>query len=92
MRETEPKYRKIVLVCTNERMDGRECCAEKGSLELFQKLKMAMAGADPSIRVIKTGCLGHCETGTTVLIMPDNIWLGRVQEQNIVEIISLATT
>lgn len=83
--------RKLILVCTNERHDGRECCVDKGAVELHQKMKLAMAAVDPRIRVSKSGCLDRCSTGTTVVIMPDNIWLGRVQEQDIPEIVKLIT-
>ena len=37
-----------------------------------------MKETDPTVRVSRTGCLGNCATGTTVVIMPDNIWLGEV--------------
>ncbi len=91
MYELENTFRKLVLVCTNERHDGRECCADKGSVELHQKLKFAVAAIDPRIRVSKSGCLDQCSTGTTVVIMPDNIWLGRVQEHDIPELVQLIT-
>lgn len=87
MYELDHPSRKLVLVCTNERHDGRECCADKGSVDLYQKLKFAVAAVDPRIRVSKSGCLDRCSTGTTVVIMPDNIWLGRVQEQDIPELV-----
>lgn len=91
MYELDKTFRKLVLVCTNERYDGRECCARKGSADLHQKIKMAVAAVDPRIRVSKSGCLDHCSTGPTVVIMPDNIWLGRVQEQDIPELVELIT-
>jgi (2Fe-2S) ferredoxin len=89
MYELDSIARKLVLVCTNERHDGRECCADKNSVELHQKIKFAVASVDPRIRVSKSGCLDRCSTGTTVVIMPDNIWLGRVQEQDIPELVKL---
>lgn len=85
------QFRKIVLVCTNEKPDGRPCCAQKLSFETFQKLKLAIAAVDPTIRVSKTGCLGNCESGATVAIMPDNIYLGEVKESDIDEIVRLVT-
>ena len=91
MYQLDNNFRKLVLVCTNERHDGRECCADKGSSDLHQKIKFALAAADPRIRVSKSGCLDRCSTGTTVVIMPDNIWLGRVQEQDIPELVKIIT-
>ena len=91
MRPADKPFRKLVLVCTNERTDGRECCAQKGAVDLHYKLKMAVAGVDPSIRVSKSGCLDNCSTGITVVIQPDNVWLARVQEQDIPELVALVT-
>lgn len=83
------KCRKLVLVCTNMRDDGRECCAMKGSVELHQKLKEAVKAAAPDVRVSKSGCLDRCSSGATVVIMPDNVWLGQVTEEDIPEIVKL---
>lgn len=91
MRESEKRFRKLVLVCTNERTDGRSCCKEKGAVALHQKLKLAIAEADPTVRVSRAGCLGTCLSGASVVIMPDDIWLGEVEESDIDEIVRLVT-
>ncbi|NBS41160.1 (2Fe-2S) ferredoxin domain-containing protein [bacterium] len=83
------KVRKLVLVCTNERTDGTECCAMKGSVELHKKLKEAVKAVTHDVRVSKTGCLDRCSAGATVVIMPDNVWLGQVTEEDIPEIVKL---
>lgn len=82
-------YRKLVLVCTNQKENARECCVQFQGVEIHTALKMALAGADPSIRVTKAGCMGNCVTGTTVVIMPDNIWLGRVTIGDIPELVKM---
>lgn len=89
MRKSDIQFSKLVLVCTNERMDGRECCAHKISPEFYHALKMAVAGMDPTIRVSKTGCLGNCASGATVAIMPLNVYLGEVKEKDIPEILEM---
>lgn len=89
MRTPDIHYRKLVLVCTNRREDERGCCASKGGEDLRTKLKLAVAEKDPRIRVSKAGCLGNCLSGTTVVIMPDNIWLGEVTEEHIPELLEL---
>lgn len=91
MNELPKRHRKLVLVCTNVREDGRECCGMKGSAELHKKLKEAMKAVDLTIRVSKTGCLDRCSEGATVVIQPDDIWLGGVTESDIPEIVKLAT-
>ena len=60
---------------------------QKGSEDLKYKLKMAVAGIDHSIRVISSGCLDNCSHGTSVVVMPDNLWFGRVTERDIPELI-----
>ncbi len=89
MRKADIQYKKIVLVCVNERQIGSTSCANKLSLDLYNKLKIKIAESDPEIRVSKTGCLGNCLSGATIAIMPDNVYLGEVKEEDIPEIISI---
>jgi (2Fe-2S) ferredoxin len=90
MKDIGRKYRKLVLVCTNMKEDGKECCAMKGAAELHKKLKEAMKAADLTIRVSRSGCLDRCSDGVTVAIQPDDVWLGGVTEADIPEIVRLA--
>lgn len=87
MRDPDLTYRKLVLVCTNERTDQRECCRHGQSEDFYHKLKLEIASADPTVRVSKTGCLGNCLSGPIVVIMPDNIWLGEVTDDDIPEVV-----
>ncbi|MEI6510476.1 MAG: (2Fe-2S) ferredoxin domain-containing protein [Candidatus Uhrbacteria bacterium] len=87
----ETKYGRLVLVCTNGRDDGRECCMAKGSVELHTKLKEAIKAVSADVRVVKTGCLNACSTGATVVVMPENVWFGQVTEEDIPEIVAHAT-
>jgi (2Fe-2S) ferredoxin len=87
MRQLPKIHRKLVLVCTNCREDGTECCAQKGSVDLHKKLKEAMRAADLTVRVSKSGCLDRCKDGPTVVIQPDDIWLGGVTEEDIPEVV-----
>ena len=89
MRLSDKQFSKLVLVCTNERADGRACCAQKASPEFYHSLKVAVAAMDPTIRVSKTGCLGNCESGATVAIMPKNVFLGEVTVEDIPEILEM---
>ena len=84
-------YRSVVLVCTNERTDGKACCAARGSLDLHKKLKEAIKAIDPTVRVIRASCLNNCEAGPTVAVMPQNKWFVGVEEKDLEEIVALAT-
>lgn len=83
MRKSDIEYKKLVLVCVNERGEGMQSCGAKGSMELYKKLKQAIKELDPEIRVSRSGCLGNCLSGISVVIQPDNIWLGEVREDDI---------
>ena len=83
MYRTQTPFKKLVLVCTNIKENGEECCGRKGSADLHQKLKEAVKLAHPAVRVSRTGCLGMCSSGPTVIIMPDNVWFGGTTEADI---------
>ena len=89
MRMIGKKYRKVVLVCTNQKENGKECCAMKGAKELHLKLKEEMKKADLTVRVSKTGCLDRCADGVTVAIMPDDVWIGEATEADIPSLIDM---
>ena len=92
MRDIGKKYRKVVLVCTNQKENGKECCAMKGAADLHAKLKEEMKKVDLTVRVSRSGCLDRCADGVTVAIMPDDVWLGGVTEADIPEIVAKATS
>lgn len=83
MRLAARPYRKLLLVCTNNRADGTNCCALRGSETFFDTLKAAVKAQYTDVRVVRTGCLGNCETGVSVVVMPDNEWLGEVTADDI---------
>ena len=87
MRLADNQHKKLVLVCVNEREDGSNCCGQKGSLELYHKLKTAVKAAVSGVRVSRCLCLGNCESGMTVALMPENVYLGEVTEADIPAIV-----
>lgn len=89
MKPAETQFRKLVLVCTNVRENGEECCGLKGSINLHKKIKEAVKAADPTVRVSKSGCLGNCKSGISVVIMPDDLWIGGVTDEDIPKIVEL---
>ncbi len=60
-----------VLVCTNERPEGKSCCKKFGGQEFYDKLKRTLkeTGENSHIWATRTGCLGFCnDVGTVVAI------------------------
>jgi len=92
MRKADIQFRKLVLVCTHEKLEGKACCAKKLSPEFFMNLKLAVAQRDPSIRVSRSGCLGNCQSGAVIAIMPDNVYLGEVRESDLDRLVNLITS
>ena len=64
------RLRKHVLVC------GNVDCAEKGSLALIEDLRrlIKQSAIADDVRVTRTGCMGRCGEGPTVVVYPDGIW------------------
>lgn len=87
MRLSDKQHEKLVLVCVNERSDGRVCCGRRGSMDLYEKLKAAIKAAYTNVRVSRSYCLDNCESGITVALMPENVYFGEVVETDIEEIV-----
>ena len=84
------KFRKHVFVCSHERdkESQRGCCMSKNSLELMVKLKKMAKNAElVNIRVQKSGCLDHCESGPSCVVYPEGIWYS-LTEDSLDEILS----
>ena len=86
-----PKFRKHIFICTNQREPGsaRGCCAEraKGDLQKLFKTAIADRGLKGSVRANKSGCLDQCEHGPTVVVYPEAVWYGKVQPEDVAEIV-----
>ncbi len=74
---TQPQpYLFLILVCTNERADGRDACGSRGSSAIKDALKAALEarGLKGRVRVSSTGCLGKCSMGPNVMVFPGGFW------------------
>ena len=86
-----PEFRHHIFVCCNRREPGhsRGCCDPQGNhslRDLFKK-EIKRRGLQPLVRANQAGCLDQCELGPTVVIYPQAIWYGSVQEGDVVRII-----
>ena len=85
-----PKPERQLLVCVNSRPPGnpKGSCGEKGSQELFERLKELLKerGLDERVMVNRTYCLKHCSRGPTVAVQPDNVWYAGVTAGDLAEI------
>ena len=80
-----------VFVCLNQRAadNPKGCCASKGSMQMFTKLKMTVRERLPnaSIRVNRAGCLDLCERGAALVVYPEGVWYGGVTADDVDEIV-----
>jgi (2Fe-2S) ferredoxin len=68
-------YECHVFVCTNKRDNGKESCADKGSVELRDQLKAwAKEKYGRRVRINNSGCLDFCSKGIVTVIYPEGEW------------------
>jgi (2Fe-2S) ferredoxin len=80
-------YERIILVCTNQKNAGEASCAARGSGEYQKQLKDYMKSKGiPGLRISRSLCLGLCEKGPNVCIMPENVWYTGVTPKDLDEI------
>ncbi|KTD34859.1 (2Fe-2S) ferredoxin [Legionella moravica] len=71
-------YTKHIMICTNQKAAGKQCCANTGGEEYFDYLKSRLLELDMhgpgKYRVSKSGCLGRCSSGPCIVIYPEGVW------------------
>lgn len=84
------KPERHVLVCLNTRPPGnpKGSCGEKGSQQVFERLKAMVKerGLGDRIIVNSTSCLKHCSRGITLAVYPENVWYAGVAVEDLDEI------
>jgi (2Fe-2S) ferredoxin len=86
------RFRCHVFICENRRPDddGRGSCAARGSEAVRQafKAELERRGLKGEIRANAAGCLDACAHGPAVVIYPEGVWYGRVQPEDVPEIVA----
>ena len=75
---------KHIFVCASFRMSGdpQGVCHKKGSASLIQYLEQELSDRGlAGITVSSTGCLKVCDRGPAMVIYPDNVWYGKVEDE-----------
>ena len=82
--ENNRTYQKEVIVC------GGTGCMSSGNDKILENLqnKVKELGLESEIRIVKTGCVGFCEKGPIVKIMPDNTFYAEVTPDDVDEIVA----
>lgn len=84
-------YRYHLFFCTNQRDDGRPCCAQHAAQKMRGYLKervkeFGLAGAG-GIRINTAGCLDRCDKGPVIVVYPEDTWYTYVDAEDIDEIL-----
>ncbi|QMT58942.1 MULTISPECIES: (2Fe-2S) ferredoxin domain-containing protein [unclassified Legionella] len=84
-------YNKHILVCTNQKAAGKQCCGNTGGEPFFDYLKSRLLELEMhgpgKVRVSKSGCLGRCSSGPCIVIYPEGVWYSYSSFSDIDEII-----
>lgn len=80
-------YERVIFVCANQKDPGEASCAARGSAEFQKQLKDYMKSKGvKGLRVSRSLCLGLCEQGPNLCVMPENAWYAGVTSKDLDEI------
>ncbi len=84
-------YRHHLFFCTNQRDDGRNCCARFGAAKMrgYLKTKVKALGlAGPGgVRINTAGCLDRCDKGPVIVVYPEAVWYTYIDSEDLDEIL-----
>jgi len=79
MMENNLASAKEIYICQFDRGNGEDCFS-KGSKNLVDELKAwAKANPEKKVKVIRTGCLGKCESGIAAACYPSRTILTEIK-------------
>ena len=88
--QSQPQpYEVLILVCVNQKPEGKACCMDGPAVEVREALKEQVKerGLKGRVRVSQTGCLDRCSQGPTVFVFPAGIWYSAVSVDDVPEIL-----
>lgn len=83
----KPEYH--ILVCNSYRVagDAKGFCNKEGAADLIQYIMEESADRGLDVAVSSTACLNVCSQGPVMVIHPNNLWYGGINEEKIDEIL-----
>lgn len=84
-------YKKHIFICTNQRPEGtRISCGEAHGLALVAAFKKLIKDKklNVEIRAQRAGCMETCELGPSVVVYPEGVFYGKVQLDDVEEIVA----
>lgn len=84
-------YQKHIFICTNQKAQGKTCCANSSAADIKNYLKEQLIINDlhgpGKFRVSESGCLGRCGLGPCMVIYPEGVWYSYQSKEDIDKII-----
>lgn len=76
------------MICVNTiGSPSKPCCAQRGSIDLADKIEAGVAERDIDIKITRIVCLGRCRRGPNMRIAPGGAFFSDVDESRIPEIL-----
>jgi (2Fe-2S) ferredoxin len=85
------KPEKQIFVCASFRVSGdaQGACRKKGAVDLLGYLEGELADRGMTgVTVSSTACLKACDRGPIMIVHPDNVWYGKVNEEAVDDILT----
>ena len=80
---------KKILVCINHRANpNTPSCHARGSQQVLAQLSLRLKQENIKIAVEKVQCLGHCNSGPNVRLVPNEQFFHNVASESLTEIIT----
>ncbi len=77
---------KSLIICTHERLTtSRTSCALRGSREMAERIERYIRHEKLDVVVQRLQCLGHCNDGPVLRLIPGGEFLLGIDEQTILE-------
>ncbi len=81
----KPEYH--VFLCASVRLNGTQkgFCHSKGAVRLAERLVELIDGngLQDKVMVTHTGCFGICQKGPVMMVYPENVWYGALEEEDL---------
>ena len=63
----------IIQVCVNERDPGKAACGNRGSFEIYKKIKDFVISNNliNEVMIMRTGCMWGCNVGPNIMVHRD---------------------
>lgn len=83
----KPDY--MILVCNSYRVagDAQGLCNKQGGSSFVQLISEGCADRGIDAVVTTTACLNVCSQGPVMVVQPNNLWYGGIDEDKIEEIL-----